>query len=907
MSNVLIISGDVVDRKMGGMGVRYWEIAHALARSCSVTLAVPDSSSLTSDIVRVVPYAYPDESLETLARQQDVIVLQGFVMHFHPYLRDLGIPLAVDLYVPYLLEGLAWHNQEHEWERWIPDYEEYLRVQTELLRAGDFFFCASERQRDYWLGWLHAHKRLNPHTYREDPTGRHLIDVVPFGIPATLPEHKQPVLRGVHPAIRPQDVILLWAGGLWEWLDPLTVIRAVASLAPRYPHLRLVFFGTQHPNPLVKMRMPERAVELAQQLGVLGRQVIFLDWVPYHKRFDYLLESDIGVSAHPVHLETRFSFRTRMLDYLRASLPMVTTEGDIWASWVQEYQLGQVVPAGDVTAYAHAIELLLSPEERQRCRERSLALQEQLTWDRVIEPLRRFCLAPRMAPDKGRYLTEAERIGRDKDAFLAQVIKDKDEFYGHALEEKEKALQMVSSERDRYAHLLEEREALLPSVSIIIVNYNGVPYLDSCLQSLRHQSYPASRYEIIVVDNASQDDSVAWLKANYPEVRVIESEHNLGFAGGNNLGIAHAKGDLLVLLNNDTRVAPDWLYHLVKCAQQHPEAGLINAHLRLFYPQLRLQIESETCLPPADARPLGIRFCEVTSPVPRGVVQYLEGFYGWEQVGGQRFRWMGASAQLGVSVDPGMETQSLQLTIAAPVCAQEHHFTIRAGNHVLLQSSVQQEPTTVEVPIPREVASQARFLLQNTGSVVFEDGSGRDRGTYVQNYEMFFEEDRGQYAEDRTVFAACGASMLMRRSLLQEIGGLDDGFFMYYEDTDLSWRARLFGWQVLYEPEAVVYHVHCGTSEEWSPQFRFWVERNRLFMLFKNASWGRVLKVWGRYVGGTVRAAMQRHPDTRLRLRVLRALLSTLPHLYRQRRWIQSRRRLSPAEVEQLLHPLKEG
>ncbi|MBW7888010.1 MAG: glycosyltransferase family 2 protein [Bacteroidetes bacterium] len=99
-------------------------------------------------------------------------------------------------------------------------------------------------------------------------------------------------------------------------------------------------------------------------------------------------------------------------------------------------------------------------------------------------------------------------------------------------------------------------------VTIIIVNYNGEKYLPACLDSIVNQNY--SKYEIILVDNASQDNSVALVKSTYPFVKIIKSERNLGFSGGNNLGIRFAKGEYYVLLNNDTIVDKNWLTELLK-------------------------------------------------------------------------------------------------------------------------------------------------------------------------------------------------------------------------------------------------------------------------------------------------------------------------------------------------------
>ena len=95
----------------------------------------------------------------------------------------------------------------------------------------------------------------------------------------------------------------------------------------RRPQVRLFFMGLRHPNPLVdEMRMATRARGLADQLGLTGTHIFFNEgWVPYEQRGDYLLEADLGVSAHFDDLESRFAFRTRLLDCFWASLPVVTT------------------------------------------------------------------------------------------------------------------------------------------------------------------------------------------------------------------------------------------------------------------------------------------------------------------------------------------------------------------------------------------------------------------------------------------------------------------------------------------------------------------------------------------------------------------------------------------------------
>ena len=460
MKKVLIISSDVLDENMAGMGMRYWELAHALAHTCQVTLAIPNQTQLNSASVNLVSFDWEHGDLTDVARMADVIIIQGFVLHFHPYLKTLGIPLAVDLYVPFILENLVWHDSD-DWSTWIPAYEEYLRVQLELLRAGDFFFCASERQRDYWLGLLHAQKRINPHTYRDDPALRKLIDVVPFGLPSESPPPHRPVVKGIHKGIPKDCRLIIWNGGLWDWLDPLTLIRAVAELAQRHPDLRLFFMGTHHPNSVVTgMAMPERAIQLSQELGLFDRIIFFGSWIPYQERTNYLQEADLGVVSSLDHIETRFSFRTRVLDCIWTRLPLVLTSGDVLADMVVEAQVGMSVPPGEVPSMVNAIETMIYAGDTKIPQKSWSHLRETLCWENVVIPLQTYCQNPYFAADKGKYLTEVERISRDKDAFHKKVIQEKDAFLEKVILEKNAFLEQVIQEKNAFLEqVIQEKDA----------------------------------------------------------------------------------------------------------------------------------------------------------------------------------------------------------------------------------------------------------------------------------------------------------------------------------------------------------------------------------------------------------------------------------------------------------------
>jgi len=114
-------------------------------------------------------------------------------------------------------------------------------------------------------------------------------------------------------------------------------------------------------------------------------------------------------------------------------------------------------------------------------------------------------------------------------------------------------------------------------VSIIVLNYNGRDYLNDCLNSLLCQSY--QDFEIILFDNSSSDNSAEFVHDNFSndKIKIISSDTNLGFAGGNNAALKHAKGELIVLLNNDTVTDKEWLSELVNGLNYTADTGMVQS------------------------------------------------------------------------------------------------------------------------------------------------------------------------------------------------------------------------------------------------------------------------------------------------------------------------------------------
>jgi len=401
-TRVLILSHDLVGPNMAGPGIRYWELARVLAQTCRVTLAAPLAAKVPSADWRVCPLTLDQPSeVSPLLVEADVVISSGFLSYNYPQLMDLEIPWVIDVYIPSPTEGLAYY-QSHRLDEQMAAHRSDTDRLNRFFSQGDFFLCASERQRDLYLGILASVGRLNPYTYAQDPTFRHLIDVVPFGLPEKALVHHRTNPDGKTEGMEPRDKIILWGGGLWDWLDPLTLIEAMALVVQKRGDVRLHFPGTRHPfgERVPDMPMRKRAMALSDRLGLTGKHVRFGEWVPYQERESYLVEADIGASLHLSGIESRFAFRTRVLDYIWAGLPMVLTRGDVLADLVEEHDLGILVASEDTEGVADALLRLLAEQDDGGRDQRFDELAGNLRWEVVAAPLMAYCRDPWRAADK---------------------------------------------------------------------------------------------------------------------------------------------------------------------------------------------------------------------------------------------------------------------------------------------------------------------------------------------------------------------------------------------------------------------------------------------------------------------------------------------------------------------------
>ena len=423
------------------------------------------------------------------------------------------------------------------------------------------------------------------------------------------------------------------------------------------------------------------------------------------------------------------------------------------------------------------------------------------------------------------------------------------------------------------------------AVRVVVLDHNGGELTLECLRRLHRTDWPRDALELVLVDNGSTDDVVARARQEFPELRVLVSDHNRGFAGGNNLALRDLAGvDHVALVNNDVLVEPGWLGPLVAALDADEMLGAASPKILLSSPMLDVELRVENSLRRGrgDGRKLGVRLSGVRAGGKdcSRLARPVRGFWGPEHGPGSEseseYQWTAEEALLRVPVPEAPaspDARGCELRLAADRATP---VQLRSGN-----DGVDHVVTTEPAWYPVTLAGDPFEVINNTGSVVLDDGYGADRG--------YLERDAGQYDVEEDVPAWCGATVLLRAAYLQDTGLFDERLFLYYEDLELSLRGRARGWRYRYVPDSVVRHVHSATSVEGSALATHYNERNRLLVLTRHAGPAagvratmRYLLVTGSYfrrdvVSPLLRGERPRWETVRRRLRAVAGFLRLAP------------------------------
>ena len=332
---------DVVGERMAGPGIRATYFAREIAKVANVTLI-----------------ARGDADRSNALRRADVLIGQparGF------FKRRRGQRIIYDLFDPTVLELRELYGSAPSLRQRIHLAAEWSRLLF-ALRFADRLICAAPQQKKF---------------YRPLQSGDTEWIEIPFGIDMSEVKRCEPA----------KDDVVVWGGGVWEWLDPKTAIDAIVRLNREGLRCRLLFLGRARPN---QERVERRREERFEQLLAAGRPYVDAndEWVPYRERLSWLRAGKVAIMLHRPTAEAGVSIRTRLFDAIAAGVPIVATERGFAADLVEQEGLGIVVPPTDANAVAAAVRRLLTDDEFHAACVRNLErIRPRFAWEVVTRPL----------------------------------------------------------------------------------------------------------------------------------------------------------------------------------------------------------------------------------------------------------------------------------------------------------------------------------------------------------------------------------------------------------------------------------------------------------------------------------------------------------------------------------------
>ena len=375
MTRILLVCPEPLGhRQPAGIGVRFIEMARVLrADGHEITMLSPDGGAVEGcTAAALTPQTIHDET-----GRAAVAVVQGHAAN-DLFAHSRGIPTVVDLYDPFIIENLHYYP-----ERGAEVFSHDHATLINSLVHGDFFLCASDAQRLFYLGLMLGVGRLNPASFDKDPRLSSLLAIAPFGVQKA---------NDVSTAGGSQAILF---GGIYDWYDPILAIDAVAIARQSVPGITLTF--TRHPNPkLTPQGKAAAAIEHVERNGY-EEFVRFEPWIPYEQRGEFFGRFRMALLTFRQSVETDLSMRTRIYDYLWGGLPVVTSSARGTDEILREYGAGSVTANESADAFAAEIVQILRSERRVEIMvDGARRFVRDHQWSHVLAPLREFCLQPQV-------------------------------------------------------------------------------------------------------------------------------------------------------------------------------------------------------------------------------------------------------------------------------------------------------------------------------------------------------------------------------------------------------------------------------------------------------------------------------------------------------------------------------
>lgn len=376
--NLAIVSPDLVGKKMAGVGIRYFEFAKSLCKDFDVVLFAPGENQTMKADFKILQ---PDQLLDNISKF-NVILAPNLKPNILAEINKNKINFILDLYDPVLVENLEHEKNKSALRRAISNNFQIRQLKMNLLFA-NHILCATDRQKRYYQQLF---KDFNIENGLEN-----FITLAPFGLQdLPLGMLDENAVYKKFPALKKSDKIVYWGGGVWNWFDTMSAIKSIEILSQKRQDIKLIFLGAKHPNSKIGLTENfQNAYKYAEEKGLVDKFIFFnFDWTPYEERVNYLGIADVGLSTHFNSQETELSFRTRILDYLWADLPLVITEGDFFAELCQQKNLGLTVDEKNPKQIADAIEKIIdNPQLSAEFKKNISETKKQFCWSQITKSI----------------------------------------------------------------------------------------------------------------------------------------------------------------------------------------------------------------------------------------------------------------------------------------------------------------------------------------------------------------------------------------------------------------------------------------------------------------------------------------------------------------------------------------
>ena len=401
MKKATIFTGLVeINENLVGTAVIYKKIAELLVQKGYEThLVVPEKTDIKSQKLNF--HLYNNTQNKKLINQSSLVIF-GAYLPIEPLIYAYRKKKTIVTYLWSIapIGSLEFKDFKNKLKQ--NRLHQYITASYNLsLLLSDKIFCRDEQIKKFILGSLTNLGRVNLKNYEKSKQLKNLVEAAPFGIETLTPKHKKDIYRTKYKNINKNDFLLIWNGGIWNWNDGQTLIKAMDLLKNK--NIKLIFQGFKHPSEYQKLSLEaQKTISLAKKLKLMNKNVFFIEkWVPFEQRGNFLTECNAGIVTSPDILEANLFLKTRIYDYLWAELPILLNDSEAFAKIIEKNNLGIVAKTKNPRDLANKIlKLYTNKKLQEQIKNNIKKYKQQISWQKTLKPVKNYLAKPVKLNDK---------------------------------------------------------------------------------------------------------------------------------------------------------------------------------------------------------------------------------------------------------------------------------------------------------------------------------------------------------------------------------------------------------------------------------------------------------------------------------------------------------------------------